>query len=168
MSLVGKWCFVIQSDATVHLRLLDRARVSEIYRTETFELRLKAFDFLGYQLAVLLPCDMEDTNRVENILAETVVSNLQKLCLVEHRPIRGDIVLFDTEQDLSMECWERIREFSLAKQFCTPPDFVSRAIESEKIELTKTSCPVDRFLRSKLIPDISSFGKTFISNKKKA
>lgn len=162
MSFIGKWCFVIQTDGTVQQRLLDRAKVSEFYRTDTYEFRLKAFDFLGYQLTVLVPCDMEDTSKPENLVAETVVANLRKLCLVEHKPLRGDIVLFDAEQDLSMECWERIKEFCLAKYFCTPPEFVSRAIENEKIELIKTTCPVERFLRSKLIPDISSFGKTTV------
>ncbi len=162
MSLFGKWCFVIQPDLTVHRRLLDRAKVSEIYNTETFELKLNAFDYLGYKLAVLLPCDMESLNKPENPLAQVVVANLRKLCLVENRPIRGDIVLFDVEKDLSVECWYRIREFSSAKLFCTPPEFVFQAIENEKIQLEETTCPVERFLRSKLIPDISSFGKTCV------
>lgn len=162
MSLPGKWCFVIQSDRTVHRILLDRAKVSEIYRTETFQLRLGAFDYLGYNLAVLLPCDMESLNKPENPLAQVVVANLRKLCLVEHRPIRGDIVLFDVEKDLSVECWDRIMGYSSAKLFCTPPAFVFQAIENEKIQLEKTTSPVERFLRSKLIPDISSFGKNCV------
>jgi hypothetical protein len=151
-----KKCIVIDFETPV-IRSLDLTALHEFYNGPTFELRLAAFDSVDYSLSVLLLCDPKTEER--NPVAEEIINNLHKLCLVDGLRIHGGVVLFDRETDLDPSALVQIRHFIDLKTQKTPPQFVKDEINRLTRELEAQTDPVEKRLRSLLLPKLEDFGR---------
>jgi hypothetical protein len=151
-----KKCIVIQSE-TPFIRSFDRESLEEFYNGLTFELRLAAFNSIGYNLSVWLLCDPGPKKR--NPVAEEIINNLHKLCLIDSLQIHGDIVLFDRETDLDPSALDQIRAFIDLKKEKKPPQFVREEIDRLTKELEAQTEPSEKLLRRLLLPKLEDFGQ---------